>query len=142
MNQTAILYPIAAMTLLVAVVTALMLRERMAEMKVRRIHPKSESIASSSQMAATLKNTRAADNYKNLFELPVMFYALCLALLFTQSVNTAWLISAWVYVALRIAHSFIHIGYNQVMHRLAVFSGSLLLLLGMWAMFVWQLLNR
>ena len=137
MNQTAIFYPIAAMMGLVAIVTALMLKERVAEMKAKRIHP--NKVPSSTQMSQVLQNTRAADNYKNLAEMPILFYVLCLALFATQSVTTTWLVAAWAYVVLRYVHSFIHIGYNVVMHRFYVFAASLTLLFCMWAVFVWQL---
>lgn len=140
MNQAAIFYPIAAMVLLIAIVTALMLKERIAEMKAKRIHPK--TVASSSQMSQVLVNTKGADNYKNLAELPILFYVLCVALFATQMVSTAWLYAAWGYVALRYVHSVIHISYNKVLHRFYVFAASLTLLLGMWAVFVWQLASK
>jgi hypothetical protein len=140
MSQTTILYPVVAMLLLVVVVMTLMLRERIAEMKSRRIHP--QKVASSSQMSAVLQNTRAADHYKNLFEFPVFFYVLCLALLATQRVSTGFVWAAWAYVALRVVHSFIHLGYNQVMHRFQVFIVSSTLLLGMWLVFAFQLVSK
>ena len=140
MNQTAIFYPIAVMMLLVVIVTCLMLKERMVEMKAFKIHP--NTVASSSQMNAVLKNTRAADNYKNVFEMPVLFYALCLALYATQSVSQGFLWAAWAYVALRVLHSVIHIAYNNVMHRFSVFATSMWLLAGMWCVFVWQLAGK
>jgi hypothetical protein len=140
MNQTAIFYPIAAMMLLVAIVTALMLKERIGEMKLRRIHP--NKVASSTQMNQVLENTKGADNYKNLAEMPILFYVLCVALSVTQMVSSGWLYAAWAYVALRYAHSFIHIGYNTVMHRFYVFAASLTLLFWMWAVFVWQLATK
>jgi hypothetical protein len=137
MNSTAILYPILAMLLLAAVVMVLMLRERVGEMKARRIHP--QKVASSSQMSAVLQNTRAADNYKNLFEFPVFFYVLCLALYATQLVSPGFVWAAWAYVAMRVVHSFIHLGYNKVMHRFQVFILSSVWLLGMWLVFALQL---
>ncbi len=140
MNQVQILFPLAAMMLLTSVVMALMLRERIAEMKARRIHP--QKVASSTQMSAVLQNTRAADNYKNLFEMPVLFYALCLALLATQMASPLYLAGAWAYVLLRCVHSFIHIGYNKVMHRFQVFALSATLLLVMWLAFAVQLCNK
>lgn len=140
MPQTAILYPVVAMLLLVAVVMTLMLRERIAEMKSRRIHP--QKVASSSQMSAVLQNTRAADNYKNLFEFPVFFYVLCVALLATQMVSAGFVWAAWAFVALRVWHSVIHLGYNKVMHRFQVFIASSVLLLGMWLVLVYLLLSR
>ena len=140
MNQAPILYPIAAMLLLTTVVAALLLRERITEMKARRIHP--QQLPSSSQMSATLQQTRAADNYKNLFEMPVMFYVLCLALYATQLASSGFVMAAWAYVALRVLHSVIHVGYNTVMHRFAVFALSSTLLLAMWIAFVVQLAQR
>ena len=128
------------MFLLVAVVMTLMLRERIAEMKSRRIHP--QKVASSSQMSAVLQNTRAADNYKNLFEFPVFFYVLCVALLATQMVSAGFVWAAWAFVALRAWHSFIHLGYNRVMHRFQVFIVSSVLLLGTWLVFAYMLLSK
>jgi hypothetical protein len=117
-----------------------MLIERIYEVKSRRIRP--SQVATSSQMSQLLENTRAADNYKNLFEMPVLFYALCLALYATQSVSDALLWAAWAYVALRVLHSFIHIGYNHLAQRFSVFALSAFLLIGMWAVFVWQLAHK
>jgi len=45
---------------------------------------------------------------------------------------------AWVYVALRIAHSLVHVSYNKVMHRLALFAISNVVVSVMW----WVLLYR
>jgi hypothetical protein len=139
-NQAQILLPIAVLVALVMVIAALMLRERMQEMKSRRIHP--QKVATSSQMAGVLQNTRAADNYKNLFEMPVLFYACCLALLALQAVTPLLLGLAWAYVVLRIVHSVIHVGYNKVMHRFNVFALSTLVLLLMWVLLVAHLLQR
>jgi hypothetical protein len=140
MNQAAIFYPRQAMMLLVAIVTAMMLKERIAEMKDRRIHP--NKMASSTQVNQVLKNTKGADNYKNLAEMPILFYVLCVALFATQMVSSGWIYAAWAYVVLRYVHSFIHIGYNTVMHRFYVFAASLTLLFWMWAVFVWQLATK
>jgi hypothetical protein len=140
MNQTAIFYPIAAMALLVVVVECFMIRERMNEMKARKISL--NKVASSKQMGRVLENTRAADNYKNLFEMPVLFYVLCLALYMTQSVNQGFVWAAWAFVALRVLHSFIHIGYNNVMQRFSVFALSMWVVGVMWVVFVWQLATK
>ena len=49
------------------------------------------------------------NNIKNLFEFPIIFYALSV-LIFFQNLSDNWLIYlAWIYVVLRIAHSFYHI---------------------------------
>lgn len=107
---------------------------RVREMKSNRIHP--QSVALSGQRAERLKDTRAADNYNHLFELPVLFYALVAIALATNHVP-AWLaVGAWVFAASRVVHSIIQCTYNTVMHRFAVFIFGFLVLILMWVGFV------
>lgn len=111
-----------------------MLLVRVAEMRRKRIAP--QAVALSAQRAQRLEDSRASDNYNHLFELPVLFYALCLLAIAAGHVP-AWLpAAAWVFVALRVGHSVIQCSYNRVMHRFGVFVASLLVLLGMWAGFL------
>jgi hypothetical protein len=72
-----------------------------------------------------------ADNYNNLMEQPTLFYAvaLTLALLGADAgLNTSL---AWIYVALRVAHSFVQAMINIVMLRFAIFMAATLILLVM-----------
>lgn len=71
-------------------------------------------------------------NYINLLEAPVLFYVACIVLFITASVTHTATMLAWLYVALRIAHSLIHLSYNNVMHRLAAFGASNLVLALLW----------
>lgn len=71
-------------------------------------------------------------NYMNLLELPVLFYVACLTLYVTKTADDTALIIAWVYVALRAVHSTIHLSYNNVFHRLAVFATSNVVLSVLW----------
>lgn len=63
-----------ALVLLTLVVAARLLYTRVHEMRQKRIHP--QAAATSLQMSARLENVQAADNFRNLFEAPVLFYAL------------------------------------------------------------------
>ncbi|HVT35700.1 MAG TPA: MAPEG family protein [Nevskiaceae bacterium] len=78
-------------------------------------------------------------NLMNLLELPVLFYALCLALYATHLADHTALVLAWGYVVLRMMHSLIHLSYNRVVHRLSVFAVSNLVLTAMWLRFLWVL---
>jgi hypothetical protein len=72
-----------------------------------------------------------ADNNNNLMEQPTLFYAvaLTLALLGADAgLNTGL---AWLYVALRVAHSFVQAMINIVMLRFAIFMAATLVLLVM-----------
>ena len=122
------LWPLFAIVLLTLLVWLRLYQTRLAEMKRRRIHP--QAVARSAQMA-TLEDTRAADNFRNLFELPVLFYAAMLLIIISQIQSTTLLMLAWAFVVLRYLHSFIHCTYNRVKDR---FSAYLFSSLGLWAM--------
>ena len=126
----------AAMALLVAIVAVRMLLARIAEMKANRVHP--QAVATSRQMAEKLHKTQAADNYRNLFEMPVLFYALCALLIATSKADAFFVWGAWVFVVLRYVHSYIHVSYNKVMHRLAAFASSGAVLAVLWVRFAFQ----
>lgn len=107
---------------------------RAQEMRDKRVHPQAAS--TSVLMAARLQNVQAADNFRNLFETPVLFYAL-VATAIGSHYTPGWLVTgAWAFVVIRVAHSFIHCTYNRVMHRFAAFGAGFLLLVGLWAAFV------
>jgi hypothetical protein len=69
--------------------------------------------------------------FMNLVEVPVLFYALALIAFVTNEVNNATVGLAWLYVALRIAHSLIFFTYNDIIHRFAVFAASNVVVLAM-----------
>lgn len=82
-------------------------------------------------------------NYMNLLELPVLFYVVVVIGWSTGAAaaapSLAWL--AWSYAGLRIVHSLIHLGYNDVVHRLSVFAISNVVLGAMWVntgLALWQ----
>jgi hypothetical protein len=72
-------------------------------------------------------------NYMNLLESPVLFYVACLAAMQTARVD-AWMWRfAWAFVALRIAHSLVHLFNRNFIARIVLFSASLVALALMWA---------
>lgn len=80
-------------------------------------------------------------NFMNLLEVPVLFYLACLVAFLIQSVDSALLMLAWAYVALRVGHSCIHLSYNNVMHRLTLFAISNVVVVLMWGFLAWRLLQ-
>ena len=73
-------------------------------------------------------------NYMNLLELPVLFYVVCLLIFSAGIVSSTMVTLAWCYVGLRVVHSLIHIGYNNVLHRLIAFASSNFVLAALWVM--------
>ena len=70
-----------------------------------------------------------ADNYNNLMEQPTLFYAVALTLALLDAGSGLNVLLAWLYVALRIAHSLIHALINVVVLRFAVFMAASIVLL-------------
>jgi hypothetical protein len=71
-------------------------------------------------------------NFMNLLEAPVLFYVVCILQYVTKAPVQYFVFCAWLYVALRVAHSLIHLTYNRVMHRLVAFAASNVVLIIMW----------
>jgi hypothetical protein len=81
-------------------------------------------------------------NFMNLLELPMLFYVVCLALYVTLSVDLAAVALAWLYFALRVAHSLVHLTYNNVFHRLGFYAAGSVVLAALWLRFALALLAR
>lgn len=79
-------------------------------------------------------------NYMNLLELPVLFYTVCLCLFVTRHVGAPDVVMAWGFTLARLAHSLIHLTYNNVLHRLLAFNTGALLLMALWLRFAAALL--
>ncbi len=136
-NTLSIITAAAALAVLSLAVGLAMLSSRVREMRGKRIHP--QAVATAAKMAARLENVQAADNFRNLFETPVLFYALVAAAAGIGHVP-GWLAAgAWVYVALRLVHSIIHCTYNKVMHRLGAFLLGFGLVVAMWVAYAIEL---
>lgn len=78
-------------------------------------------------------------NFMNLLEVPLLFYVGCLLAFVTQHVDHWLMALAWVYVALRVAHSLVHLSYNLVMHRLVLFALSNVVVTVYWFRLAWTL---
>ena len=124
------LKPAFALVGLTAVVFVRMYWLRLAELHRGRIS--AQAVATSAEMARLLTDTRAADNFRNLFELPVLFYAaVCVAMLIDRA-TPASLAFAWAFVGLRVLHSLVHCTYNRVRHRFAIYIAGALVLFAWW----------
>lgn len=130
MTNHTILLPGVAMVALTFIVLMTMYRRRVAQMKRERIHP--QAVATSAQSAAMLTDSGPADNFRNLFELPVLFYFALAVCAITGLHDTATLALAWAFVAARALHSAIQCSYNKVMHRFRAYLLGAAILLALW----------
>lgn len=128
--STAIFLPGLAMVAVTFVVLIVMFRRRVAQMKRDRVRP--QQVATSQQAAALYADVAPADHFRNLFEMPVLFYFALAVAAITGQVGPWVLGLAWAYVATRIVHGVIQCSYNRVMHRFRAFAASAFVLLALW----------
>ena len=79
-----------------------------------------------------LESLLVHNNLKNQFELPVLFHICCLLLYVTTADNIGTIILAWIFVAARYVHSYVHITSNKLRHRRPVWILSFVSLAGLW----------
>ena len=104
---------------------------RIGEMSKKRIS--ADRLATRTQGQALLTDSVCpADNFKNLFEMPVLFYLAVLLSLIMLIQDQVLVQLAWGFVLLRATHSLIHCTYNRVLHRFAAYIASCIVLALMW----------
>jgi hypothetical protein len=125
MSQTAIFGPLFAMVLLTFVVWVYMYARRipfLARLEVDRRGLTPARLAELSPPAVA----NPSDNLKNLFEIPVLFYALVLLLFSTHQVDGVYVAAGWVFVAFRALHSAVHCTFNLIPLRFLLYLVSTL----------------
>ncbi len=127
-----LLVPLMALVFLTFLVWVYMYVTRLSEIKRKSIDPQTLDTRVRGQALLT-DSPAQADNLKNLFELPVLFYVAVLLALVLMIQDKFLVQLAWSYVALRYVHSVVHCTYNRVMHRFIAYAVSSLILMLMWA---------
>jgi hypothetical protein len=84
--------------------------------------------------------TQAANAYHNQFQIPVLFYALVALALLTRRADLAFVAMSWLFVALRVAHAYVHVTSNHVPTRFRAFVAGSLVLMAMWIVFALRIL--
>ena len=126
-----IIWPTFAMVALVFVVWITLFVQRLGHIK--RTPPAAGDFASGEAARRYFTPVEMpANNLANLFEMPVLFFALVPLLLITQHANAVQIVLAWAFVLLRAAHSFIHIGPQKVQARFVVYLLATVVLSAMW----------
>lgn len=124
-----ILAPVVALVLWSFVMWAWLYATRIPAMTRRKVRydPLKPAAEFHAQLPAQVR--WKADNYNHLMEQPTLFYAVALTLALAAPDNAVAPVLAWLYVAIRIAHSLVQALINRVIPRFGLFMlGSLVLL--------------
>jgi len=117
MNQIALLTPVFVLILWTFTIFLIMAYGRARFMK------DPQDAAHTKDLKGTLPAwvERTADNYNHLFEQPIAFYVVTLAVALINSIDPLLIQLAWVFVILRIIHSLVQLTFNLVLLRFTIF---------------------
>ncbi len=71
-------------------------------------------------------------HFKNLLELPPLFYIAALLLLNLEAISIFSILCSWGFCIMRLMHGFVHLRGNNIKHRFITFAIGLLFLKLMW----------
>ena len=104
---------------------------RISERRAKGISP--QKVATRAEGRNVLIDSAAcADNFKNQFEMPVLFYLCIVMALILMWQDPLLVFLSWLFVTLRVVHSIIHTTYNNVLHRFWAYVFSCFALMCMW----------
>jgi len=84
--------------------------------------------------------TQVSNAYHNQLELPVLFYVLTILAWITRHADLAFVVLAWIFVASRLVHAYIHVTSNDVNRRGPSFGLGAFVLSIMWLIFMIRIL--
>ena len=135
-----IFIPMYYMVLLTASVFLLSTLIRFKNVLVDKSHTGSELMKIPLPASAAQITKQADRNLINLFEFPILFYAICVVLYVTGKVDAYFVVLAYWFVGLRVAHSLYHIFINGFIGdmplRALLWLPSWLIVIWMWVRFI------
>ena len=133
MSVMEVLLPVFAQVILTLVVAYMLAFHRVTALRSGAVRPSSIALREPNwpDRVRQLEN-----NLLNQFEFPVLFYVLMVLLLITRQADFIQITLAWIFVALRIAHAYIHLTSNRVSLRGPLFIFSVIVLTIMWGLFM------
>ena len=134
MNSTAIFLPMLATMTLTAVVWFYMYARRIPAMYRAGRHVQTYATPDKTVEILPDEVNYSANNFKNLCELPILFYGLCFYVFVSGNSDMAYVAAAWVFFAFRTLHSINHCTRNRVMLRFYTYAIA--------AMALWFMLGR
>ena len=131
------IWPMFFMVVLTAIVGVITVRARILSVMNKEVKARYYKLMQGQEVPEFI--TKTGRNFNNQFEVPLLFYTAAILHLVLQTNSQFALVCAWAFVVSRYFHSFIHITYNHVLHRMLMFFAGFVFVLLQWidlAMFV------
>lgn len=130
MSQTLILYPLFAMFVLSVVIAVRVLQLRYRAVFRDNLNPLYFKLNRGGKPPESM--VQAEQHFTNLFETPVLFYVIVILIFVLKMTSIMLLMLAWLYVATRLLHAWIHMGKNRILRRRNIFLFNILILVLLW----------
>jgi hypothetical protein len=124
MPQQAIFGPFFVVMVLTIAVWVYMYVRRIHFITTRKLSPQDLAVPGALARLTPPSVSNPSDNLKNLFELPVLFYALTLYLSATGKADAGYVWAGWIFAAFRVLHSAVHCTFNRVLLRFWLYAIS------------------
>lgn len=134
-------YPMFAMFILIFVVGIVTARARFGHVRQKKINPKYFLLFQGDDIPEEILKT--GRNFSNQFEIPVLFFVVCLSYMVMGFDSMVGMVAAWVFIFFRAVHAYIHITSNNLIRRMQTFWLGFICVLVMWIdLFVLVWLNN
>ncbi len=137
MSLRAVLLPLLVQVALTFVIGFAMAAGRVAAVRSRKVHPRDIALREPNWPKPLVQLQNA---FLNQLELPVLFYLLTILALITRTADLWFVVPAWLFVALRLAHAWVHVTSNRVPRRGMLFIAGGVVLCVMWIVFAVRIL--
>ncbi len=134
-----IFWPVLVQMLLTMLVFVRLIKVKVRELKAGKVDLPRRGLHEDAWPDSVLQ---VNNNIRNQFELPVLFYGACFMLWGLEAVGIVALVLAWLFVASRIVHAWIHLGSNYIPNRRRMFTVGWWILMALILDAVWQLAGR
>lgn len=124
------IYAIFAGTMLTIFIGLLSVRERISCVRNGQISAGYFKLMQGAELPEQLIKTGRC--YNNMFEVPCLFYVVCILYIVLGIESSTGLLLAWAFVALRSAQACVHLTSNKVRYRMYLYGGGVLSVVLLW----------
>lgn len=136
MSSSHIFWPVLAQVLLTLVLFIVLGARKAKAIKAGKVNREQAALDNRVWPEYVVK---VSNNIANQFEVPILFYILCVVLYSINAAGTVAIVLAWLFVASRYAHAWVHVRSNYVPVRMRLFMVGCVVLLSMLAVAVSKL---
>lgn len=137
MSIAAILLPLFVQVALTLGLFCWMAYHRVTVIRSGEVHPRDIALRQPNWPPRVLQVANAAHNQ---LETPVLFYVLTILAIITRHADLLFVVLAWIFVLIRLAHAYVHVTSNRISVRGPTFGLALLVLIVMWLIFMVRIL--